>query len=86
LDKLGYKNEELIHFLDSLGFTIAEQPRSAYRTTIYAVPSLFRMDTLSLNAENAEITTRSAIKANRLLQHQNTFINYLEKNNYDIQN
>ena len=86
LDKLGYKNEELIHFLDSLGFTIAEQPRSAYRTTIYAVPSLFRMDTLSLNAENAELTTRSAIKANLLLQHQNTFINYLEKNNYDIQN
>lgn len=85
LDKLGYKNEELTHFLDSLGFTIAEKPSSTYRTTIYSVPSLFRMDTLSLNTEIAELTTRSAIRANLLLQQQNTFINYLEKNNYDVQ-
>jgi hypothetical protein len=85
LNKLGFKNEELTQFLDSLGFTVAEQPRSTYRTTIYSVPSLFRMDTLSLPSETAELTTRSAIKANLLLQQQNTFINYLEENNYDIQ-
>ena len=85
LEKLGFKNKELSIFLDSLGFTVAKAPRSTYRTTIYSVPSLFRMDTLSFNSNNAELTTRSAIQANRLLQQQNTFVRYLEKNNYDIQ-
>lgn len=80
----GYQNTNAIGFLRDRGFAMPEDPRSSYQSTIYAVPSLFLMDTLSFPTDEAVLTTRSAMLADRLLSEKNTFTQYLKKNGYTI--
>jgi hypothetical protein len=82
----GYANEHVEKFLKYRGFTVAVNPRSTYRITFYALPSLFSMDTLVFTRNDTRESLRLGIMADKILDRSNTFTNFLRTNGYSIVN